>query len=75
MIEECGYKDKIRIEVDGGVNPSVMGPLAAAGASMYVSGSALMKPPRTVEGYASTIKEMRREMEEAEAAAAAAAGA
>jgi ribulose-phosphate 3-epimerase len=32
---------KVRIEVDGGVDPTTAGPLAAAGASLFVAGSAI----------------------------------
>lgn len=59
LIEESGYD--IRLEVDGGVTVELMGEIAEAGANMFVSGSALMKPPRTQEGYAETIKKMREQ--------------
>ncbi len=40
-----------RIEVDGGVDPSTAGPLAAAGASLFVAGSAIFGAPDPAAAY------------------------
>jgi len=57
MIDESGYD--IRLQVDGGVTPANIKEIAAAGADMFVAGSAILKSPRTQEAYAETIKSMR----------------
>lgn len=60
MIDESGYD--IRLEVDGGVGVKNIAEVAAAGADMFVAGSAIFKNPRTKDAYAETIKEMRAEL-------------
>jgi ribulose-phosphate 3-epimerase len=60
MIAESGRD--IRLEIDGGVNPSNILEIARAGADMFVAGSALLKPPRTRESYQETIQQMRRQL-------------
>ncbi len=47
---------KTLIEVDGGVGPKTIAPVAAAGADAFVAGSAIFGSP----DYAATIREMRR---------------
>lgn len=42
---------KARIEVDGGVDVDTAGPLAAAGASLFVAGSAVFKAPDPAAAY------------------------
>ncbi|MFT6914370.1 MAG: ribulose-phosphate 3-epimerase [Motiliproteus sp.] len=48
----------IRLEVDGGVGVDNIAEIAAAGADMFVSGSAIFKTP----DYAATIKAMREQL-------------
>jgi len=57
MIDASGYD--IRLEIDGGVTPANIKDIAAAGADMFVAGSAILKNPRTQLAYADTIKAMR----------------
>lgn len=57
MIDESGYN--IRLEVDGGVTAANIKEVAAAGADMFVAGSAIFKNPRTKEAYGETISAMR----------------
>jgi ribulose-phosphate 3-epimerase len=40
-----------RIEVDGGIDPSTAGPMAAAGASIFVAGSAIFGAPDPAVAY------------------------
>ncbi len=54
LIDESGFD--IRLEVDGGVNPSNIAEIAAAGADTFVAGSAIFNAP----DYAAVIAEMRR---------------
>lgn len=51
----------IRLEVDGGVKVSNIGEIAAAGADMFVAGSAIFGQP----DYAAVIAEMRQELAQA----------
>lgn len=60
MIDESGYD--IRLQVDGGVNLTNIKGAAEAGANMFVSGSAVLKPPRTKEAYATTIASLREQL-------------
>jgi ribulose-phosphate 3-epimerase len=60
MIDASGRD--IRLEIDGGVNLGNIQEIARAGADMFVAGSALLKAPRTQEGYRETIQGMRREL-------------
>ncbi|TSJ53411.1 ribulose-phosphate 3-epimerase [Atlantibacter subterranea] len=55
-IDASGYD--IRLEVDGGVKASNIGKIAAAGADMFVAGSAVFDAP----DYKAVIDEMRREL-------------
>lgn len=57
MIDESGYD--IRLEIDGGVTVNNIKEIAAAGADMFVAGSAILKNPRTKDAYSETIKSMR----------------
>jgi len=41
-----------RIEVDGGIDPTTAGPIAAAGASLFVAGSAIFGAPDPAAAYA-----------------------
>jgi len=54
LIDRCGRP--IRLEVDGGVKVDNIGRIAAAGADMFVAGSAIFGSA----DYAATIAEMRR---------------
>lgn len=55
-IDACGRD--IRLEVDGGVKADNIGEIAAAGADMFVAGSAIFNQP----DYKKVIEEMRREL-------------
>ena len=50
------------IEVDGGIGPSTIAAAAAAGANVFVSGSALFRDP---EGLAHATADLRQRAEEA----------
>ena len=41
-----------KIEVDGGIDPSTAGPMAAAGASLFVAGSAIFGADDPAAAYA-----------------------
>lgn len=56
IIDDSGYS--IRLEVDGGVKPSNIHQIAAAGADTFVAGSALFGSP----DYAQTIADFRKEL-------------
>lgn len=56
IIDDSGRD--IRLEVDGGVKASNIGEIAAAGADMFVAGSAIFSQP----DYKTVIDEMRREL-------------
>ena len=60
LIDASGYD--IRLEIDGGVTPANIKDIAAAGADMFVAGSAILKNPRTQPAYADTIKAMRESL-------------
>ncbi|MER0126482.1 ribulose-phosphate 3-epimerase [Franconibacter pulveris 1160] len=55
-IDACGRD--IRLEVDGGVKADNIGEIAAAGADMFVAGSAIFNQP----DYKKVIEEMRSEL-------------
>ena len=55
-IDESGYD--IRLEVDGGVKVENIGEIAAAGADMFVAGSAIFNAP----DYRTVIAQMRDEL-------------
>lgn len=54
MIDDRGLT--VAIEVDGGVSPKTIGPIAAAGANIFVAGSAVFGQ----EDYAKVISELKR---------------
>ncbi|WP_107760609.1 ribulose-phosphate 3-epimerase [Dickeya sp. Secpp 1600] len=56
-IDESGYD--IRLEVDGGVKVENIAQIAAAGADMFVAGSAIFGQPN----YRAVIERMRQELE------------
>ena len=53
----CPGDKTIRLEVDGGVKPDNIGRIAAAGANMFVAGSAIFN----ADDYATTIAQMRKQ--------------
>ncbi|UPW19159.1 ribulose-phosphate 3-epimerase [Agarivorans sp. TSD2052] len=55
-IDESGYD--IRLEIDGGVTPDNIADIAAAGADMFVAGSAIFSKP----DYKAVIDQMRAEL-------------
>lgn len=55
-IDESGYN--IRLEVDGGVKVNNIAEIAAAGADMFVAGSAIFDQPN----YQVVIEQMRSEL-------------
>ena len=57
LIDQSGYD--IRLEVDGGVKIDNIGEIAAAGADMFVAGSAIFGHP----DYKKVIDDMRTELE------------
>lgn len=57
LIDQSGYD--IRLEVDGGVKADNIGEIAAAGADMFVAGSAIFGQP----DYKKVIDDMRTELE------------
>merc|ERR1712228_943601 len=64
MIDDAGID--CRLEIDGGVKVNNVREVAEAGVDMMVAGSAILKEPRTVEGYKETIDAMRVELAAAE---------
>lgn len=58
MIDVSGYD--IRLQVDGGIGLQNLQLVAEAGADMFVAGSAIFRPPHTVNSYAATISQMRQ---------------
>lgn len=59
LIDKSGRD--IRLEIDGGVTPKNIGEIAAAGADMFVAGSAIFNTP----DYKATIDVMRAELAKA----------
>ncbi|QBH98255.1 ribulose-phosphate 3-epimerase [Limnobaculum zhutongyuii] len=59
MIDDSGFD--IRLEVDGGVKVDNIGQIAAAGADMFVAGSAIFNQP----DYKAVIDQMRQELTKA----------
>jgi ribulose-phosphate 3-epimerase len=57
LIDDAGID--CRLMIDGGVKVDNIKEIAAAGADMFVAGSAIFKNPRTVEAYKETIDAMR----------------
>ena len=64
MIDEAGID--CRLEIDGGVKVDNIKEVCEAGVDMFVAGSAILKEPRTVEGYKETIDQMREELASAD---------
>ncbi|KAL7501288.1 hypothetical protein ACHAWT_011093 [Skeletonema menzelii] len=60
LIDDAGID--CRLMIDGGVKVNNIKEIAAAGADMFVAGSAIFKSPRTVEAYKETIDAMREEI-------------
>ncbi len=60
LIDDAGID--CRLMIDGGVKVNNIKEIAAAGADMFVAGSAIFKNPRTVEAYKETIDAMRNEI-------------
>jgi len=58
-IDASGFD--IRLEIDGGVKVDNIGEIAAAGADMFVAGSAIFNS----DDYAKTISDMRTEIAKA----------
>lgn len=56
LIDDGGYN--IRLEIDGGVKAENIGEIAAAGADMFVAGSAIFNQP----DYRAVIDQMRSEL-------------
>jgi len=54
----CAEDEAIRLEIDGGVKPDNIRRIAAAGADMFVAGSAIFN----ADNYAATIAEMRKQI-------------
>ena len=54
----CSEDEAIRLEIDGGVKPDNIRRIAAAGADMFVAGSAIFN----ADDYAATITEMRKQI-------------
>ncbi|GKY98535.1 hypothetical protein MPSEU_000810600 [Mayamaea pseudoterrestris] len=54
-----------RLQIDGGVKVDNIREVAEAGVDMMVAGSAILKEPRTVEAYKTTIDAMREELAKA----------
>ncbi|MDB2386806.1 ribulose-phosphate 3-epimerase, partial [Shewanella sp.] len=61
LIDDSGFD--IRLEVDGGVKVDNIAEIAAAGADMFVAGSAIFNKP----DYKAVIDEMRAELASVEA--------
>ena len=60
LIDDAGID--CRLMIDGGVKVNNIKEIAAAGADMFVAGSAIFRNPRTVEAYKETIDAMREEI-------------
>jgi len=58
MLDECGKKE-ILIQVDGGVGSQNIAEISAAGADIFVAGSAIFNTP----DYAETITKLRNELQ------------
>ena len=58
LIDQSGRD--IRLEVDGGIGLKNLHEVVAAGANMFVAGSAIFQPPRTIQSYQQTITQMRQ---------------
>jgi ribulose-phosphate 3-epimerase len=63
MIDTAGID--CRLEIDGGVKLENIKQVAEAGVDMFVSGSGILKEPRTVQAYKTTIDAMRQELAKA----------
>ena len=56
LLDDAGAADT-EIEVDGGISPETAGPVAAAGATVLVAGSAVYRAPEGVERAIAAIRE------------------
>ena len=57
MIERAGRGDAVDVEVDGGIGPATIAGAAAAGANVFVAGSALYRDP---DGLAHAVADLRQ---------------
>lgn len=48
--------DRIALEVDGGVDPATAGPCRAAGANLFVAGSAVFGSPDPAAAYREIVE-------------------
>jgi ribulose-phosphate 3-epimerase len=55
LIDASGFA--VELEVDGGIGPATIGGAAAAGADVFVAGSALFRDP---EGLEHAVSDLRR---------------
>ncbi len=62
LIAAAGLTDQVDVEVDGGIGPSTIAAATAAGANVFVAGSALFKDP---EGLAHAVTDLRTRAEAA----------
>ncbi len=62
MISAAGLADQVDVEVDGGIGPTTVASVAAAGANVLVAGSALYRDP---EGLAHAVSTLRAAAESA----------
>jgi ribulose-phosphate 3-epimerase len=49
MLRAAGRADEVDVEVDGGIGPDTIAAAAAAGANVFVAGSALYRDPFGLE--------------------------
>ena len=56
MLCSAGRADEVDIEVDGGIGPDTIAAAAAAGANVFVAGSALYRDPLGLEH---AVKDLR----------------
>lgn len=56
MVEAAGLGDRVEVEVDGGIGPSTVGAIAAAGANAAVAGSAVFRHPQGMEQAITEIR-------------------
>jgi ribulose-phosphate 3-epimerase len=64
LVSAAGLDDVVDVEVDGGIGPATIAGAAAAGANVFVAGSALFKDP---DGLAHAVKTLRATAEDATA--------
>jgi ribulose-phosphate 3-epimerase len=56
LLDACGRRDDVLVEVDGGIGPETVAGAAAAGADVFVAGSALYRDP---DGLAHAVGDLR----------------